>query len=81
MKKVMRAGGQLPRAVLLRCRVRYFSDGAILGSKEFVRSVFEENRDVFGKRRRRVGNVLPGADWRGLRVMRDLQRQAINATS
>ena len=28
----VKAGGKLPRAVLLRCRVRYFSDGAILGS-------------------------------------------------
>ena len=33
MQKVMQAGGKLPRAVLLRCRVRFFSDGAILGSK------------------------------------------------
>ena len=29
--------GQLPKAVMLRCRVRYFTDGAILGSAEFVR--------------------------------------------
>ena len=30
--------GELPLAVVLRCRVRYFTDGAILGSAEFVRS-------------------------------------------
>jgi hypothetical protein len=29
--------GQLPKAAILRCRVRYFTDGAILGSAEFVR--------------------------------------------
>jgi REP element-mobilizing transposase RayT len=28
--------GHLPTATLLRCRIRYFSEGAILGSREFV---------------------------------------------
>ncbi|MGB0743108.1 MAG: hypothetical protein ACPGSB_01155 [Opitutales bacterium] len=31
----------LPKATVLRCRVRYFTDGAILGSKEFVRAYVE----------------------------------------
>jgi REP element-mobilizing transposase RayT len=30
--------GYLPRTVLLRCRIRYFTEGAILGSQEFVQS-------------------------------------------
>ena len=81
MKKVMRAGGQLPRAVLLRCRVRYFSDGAILGSKEFVRGVFEQQRDQFSKRRRRVGRPLPGGDWEGLVSFRDLRKEVISSPS
>ena len=77
MDAVMQAKGKLPRAVLLRCRVRYFSDGAILGSNHFVRSVFEEKRDVFGKRLQRFGRALPGADWRGLVSFRDLKKEAI----
>jgi hypothetical protein len=33
------------------CRVRYFADGAVLGSKTFVNDVFKECREYFGKRR------------------------------
>jgi hypothetical protein len=33
--RVVEAGRELPRAAALRCRVRYFTDGAILGSAEF----------------------------------------------
>ena len=78
MKQVMRSGGKLPRAVLLRCRVRYFSDGAILGSKEFVREVFEQQRDQFSQRRRRFGRALPGGDWQGLVSFRDLRKDVFN---
>ena len=37
LKVLDREDGQLPKAAILRCRVRYFTDGAILGSAEFVR--------------------------------------------
>ena len=30
--------GALPATVLLRCRIRYFTEGAVLGSREFVQS-------------------------------------------
>jgi len=33
-------------------RVRYFSDGLALRSKEFAESFFTENRDKFGPKRR-----------------------------
>lgn len=36
-KKVLESGGQLPLHVLLRLRIRYFSDGAVLGTEAFVR--------------------------------------------
>jgi len=35
-RKVLKEGGRLPLTVVLRCRVRYFTDGGILGSKAFV---------------------------------------------
>ena len=75
MREVMKAGGKLPRAVLLRCRVRYFSDGAILGSKEFVKEVWQDHRQQLGQRRWRVGRALPGADWKGLTSFRDLRQE------
>src|SRR5690606_25654534 len=38
VREVLAAGGKVPLAELLRCRVRYLSDGAILGSEAFVRA-------------------------------------------
>jgi hypothetical protein len=33
--------GKLTRWEILRCRVRYFCDGAVLGTKDFVNGIFE----------------------------------------
>jgi len=45
---------------MLRCRVRYFTDGAVIGSRGFVNEVFRLCRDRFGKTRK------DGArKWRG----------------
>ena len=43
--------GKLSRAELLRCRVRYFSDGLVLGTKSYVDGVFETYRGHFGPKR------------------------------
>jgi hypothetical protein len=40
-RKVLAEGSQLSKPELLRCRVRYFSDGLILGSQRFLESVFQ----------------------------------------
>ena len=37
---------------MLQCRVRYFTDGAVIGSRGFVDEVFRLCRDRFGARRR-----------------------------
>jgi len=57
-----------------RCRIRYFSDGAVLGSKEFVQKYFESHRDRFGAKRRDGPRKLRGSDWEGLMCIRDLRR-------
>ncbi len=44
---------------MLRCRVRYFTDGAMIGSKGFVDKAFAAARDRLGSRR-----------WDGARRMR-----------
>lgn len=36
--RVLEQQGVLPSAVRLRCRIRYFTEGAVLGSQEFVQS-------------------------------------------
>lgn len=37
VERVLQKGGKVEVCELIRCRVRYFSDGAILGSESFVR--------------------------------------------
>ena len=49
---VLNQGGKLSLGEMVRLRVRYFSDGLVLGSREFVEEVFSENRDKFGPRRK-----------------------------
>ena len=43
--------GKLGRAALLRCRVRYFTDGLVLGTKSYVEGVFAQFRGKFGPKR------------------------------
>ena len=43
---------ELKLAKMLRCRVRYFTDGAVIGSKEFVNEAFAAARDRFTERRK-----------------------------
>ncbi len=77
--KVMEEGGELPAAAALRCRVRYFSDGAVLGSKEYVESIFSQYRDQFGRRRRSGARKMKGSDWEGLTVVRDLRKEVFGS--
>lgn len=50
--KVMLKGGRLKRSDYLRCRVRYFSDGAALGTKDFIEEVFQGAREIFSPNRK-----------------------------
>lgn len=73
-------GGALPVREILRHRVRYFCDGAVLGTAEFVNAVFEREQarqNRFGEKRTTGARRMRGADWGELRVLRDLQRDVI----
>jgi len=68
---------ELPFGRMLRCRVRYFTDGAVIGSKEFVNAAFLSARERFGKKRkdgarsmRGSGQAAAGVLWslRDLRI-------------
>jgi hypothetical protein len=52
-RAVLAERGKLSPAELVRLRVRYFSDGAILGSKAFVEGIFESQREQFSPKRKR----------------------------
>ena len=62
VEKVKEEGGKLARGQLLRCRVRYFTDGVALGSQEFVDGVFGDNREAFGERREKGAKPLRELD-------------------
>ena len=66
-------GGKLSIPEILRCRVRYFCDGAIFGSVEFVNDIFESNRSRYGPTRKIGARKMRGAEWGELRVLRDLR--------
>lgn len=75
LKVLEGADAVLPRATVLRCRVRYFTDGAILGSAEFIRG-FAGAWQLERKRKYRPKvNVLKGADWGDLAVIQGLRQQ------
>ena len=40
-ERILENGGKLSRPEMLRCKVRYFSDGVVLGSREFVNSFYQ----------------------------------------
>ena len=73
VERALAAGGRLPLGMALRCRVRYFTDGAVFGTREFVDRVFEANRGRHGPDRKGGARRMRGAEWGGLRVLRDLQ--------
>ena len=48
-------------AKMLRCRVRYFTDGAVIGSKEFVNEAFAGARERFGPKRKDGARAMRGS--------------------
>ncbi|MBK8091745.1 MAG: transposase [Verrucomicrobiaceae bacterium] len=80
-QSVLQAGGKLPVAEALRCRVRYFTDGAVIGGKDFVNAIFRARRSRFGAKRkdgaRRLRGVQQDDPAVELHVLRDLQVDVI----
>ena len=76
--ETMEREGRLPRSELLRLRVRYFSDGLVLGSELFVEEVFEQYRSHFGEKRKCGARPMKGLPDISLRVIRDLRLDPIS---
>jgi REP element-mobilizing transposase RayT len=75
LEEIIRLNGKIPPEMLLRLRVRYFADGAVLGSREFVDTLFRKNREQFGTKRTKGGTPLPTGLWGDLHVLRNLKRR------
>jgi putative transposase len=77
VKKALKFGGQLPLHEVLRCRVRYFSDGAVLGGRAFVQQHLTAYQRLTGRSSRPEPRSLPPvADWGNLTTLRGLRRNA-----
>jgi putative transposase len=79
VKEVLKAGGKLGLGDLLRCRVRYFTDGVALGSKAYVNGIFAQHRKHFSKQRKDGARKLRWGEWGELCGLRDLRMDVIAA--
>ena len=75
LKVLEKEDGQLSKAAVLRCRVRYFTDGAILGSEEFVRGFVGAWQMEKGRKYPPKVNPMRGTDWGDLTTIQGLRRQ------
>jgi REP element-mobilizing transposase RayT len=65
--------GELSKMTMLHCRVRYFTDGAILGTGEFVRGFMDTWQISRGRQYPPKVNALRGSDWDDLAVIQGLR--------
>lgn len=80
LKSVLAVHGRLSPEQFLRCRVRHFTAGAAIGSRDFVERVFLDNRELFGpKRSTGARGIGMCKEWDGIRLctLRDLKVDAI----
>ncbi|MBC2600616.1 transposase [Puniceicoccus vermicola] len=70
--RVLAEKGKLPLSVLLRCRIRYFTDGMVIGSADFVDA--HVKADPTERRRPRRAHAMEGADWGDLSVGTGLRK-------
>ncbi len=76
LEKVLTEKGRLPLAVVLRCRIRYFNDGAVLGSRAFVGEHLARCHERLHPGGRMAPHPLPPiADWPGetISTLRELR--------
>ena len=74
---MIETNGRLPQHEVLRCRVRYFTDGAVLGSRDYVQRYLTAYRISSGRRSRTAPRPLPNVtDWGDLATLRGLRRNA-----
>jgi hypothetical protein len=57
-------------------KIRYFTDGAVIGTKSFIEEVFQAHRERFGKNRKTGARKMKAAsgDWGQMRSLRNLQK-------
>ena len=69
--------GELSMGKMLRRRVRYFTDGAVIGSRAFVNEAFASARERFGPKRKDGARKMRGSGAAAANVLwslRDLRK-------
>jgi hypothetical protein len=62
---------------LLRCRVRWFSDGVAIGSKGFVERIFTKCRGHFGAKRKDGARKVREDAAGSLHALRELKVESV----
>jgi len=78
-KAVLEAKGKLSAAELVQLRVRYFSDGLVIGGKEFVEGIFGQHREKFGPKRKDGARKITESAG-GLFALRRLRKGAVGGS-
>jgi putative transposase len=76
--QMMETGQELPLSDALRCRIRYFTDGAVLGSKDFIQSWFRQSRPRLHPHASPNAKLLRGLPGKELSVYRGLRDQVFS---
>ncbi len=77
LQRVIDEGGRLPLSTVLRCRLRYFTDGGVLGSRAFVELQLAKYRQTTCRRERTAARALPTwTDWGDWATLRGLRQRA-----
>ena len=70
---INRQHGAIARPVLVKMRLRHFTEGLAIGGKAFIEAMFQARRDSFPARRIDGARKIKGVCWGGLVAMRDLR--------
>lgn len=70
-KELSKRSPRLPAAVLLRCNLRYFDNGTVLGRPDFIEQVYKDNIGIFPAKRRKLCYKMRFGDWKGMHSMRN----------
>jgi len=78
LKEVTKRKGRLLQPEVLRCRIRFFTDGAVLGSRKDVQQHLTAYHLVTGRGARTAPRPLPGiTDWGDLTTLRGLRNRPL----
>jgi hypothetical protein len=70
---INRQQGALAWPVLVKLRVRHFTEGMAIGGRTFIEGIFKARRNAFPPKRIDGARKIRGVRWGGLMAMRDLR--------